>query len=268
MIKIPCFLCKVSETKPQNANRRPRCRRHMQFLPSFPTRKSRNTQWREQEAALCCQGENNNPPRHINCDPHSSFVCPSIYETTALVLQENSGPKKNHGRGPMTRLNLPAIGNAARLQHNKSVWPTGRANEPCPSCNTVLSLSPCALAEQIETVNDAGRRMEQRREREERPERAERDEKPEGERDADYPDVHHTLFFILHYPCSAPLCSIMLAPRINDESRDERCPYGGHLRETPINTPLCGLFVRDTRQKRELFSVRVSRVECTGWARV
>lgn len=36
------------------------------------------------------------------------------------------------------------------------------------------------------------------------------------------PDVHRTLFFILHYPCSAPLCPIMPAPRINDESRCSR----------------------------------------------
>jgi len=40
--------------------------------------------------------------------------------------------------------------------------------------------------------------------------------KRKGERD--YPDIHHTLFFILHYPCSTPLYSIMPAPRINDES--------------------------------------------------
>lgn len=33
-----------------------------------------------------------------------------------------------------------------------------------------------------------------------------------------YPDIHRTLFFILHYPCSTPLYSIMPTPRINDES--------------------------------------------------
>lgn len=40
--------------------------------------------------------------------------------------------------------------------------------------------------------------------------------KRKGERDC--PDIHHTLFFILHYPCSTPLYSIMPAPCINDES--------------------------------------------------
>lgn len=47
-------------------------------------------------------------------------------------------------------------------------------------------------------------------------------------------DGHRTLFFILHYPCSAPLRSIMPAPRINDELGDELPPpllCNAHLRE-------------------------------------
>jgi len=71
--------------------------------------------------------------------------------------------------------------------------------------------------------------------------------KRKGERD--YPDIHHTLFFILHYPCSTPLYSIMPALRINDESypppnlptRTAICPSGyssSSLCATAINTSL------------------------------
>lgn len=47
-----------------------------------------------------------------------------------------------------------------------------------------------------------------------------------------YPDIHRTLFFILHYPCSTPLYSIMPAPRINDES----VPFTA-LRPSPAGPP-------------------------------
>lgn len=53
--------------------------------------------------------------------------------------------------------------------------------------------------------------------------------------EGDYPDIHHTLFFILHYPCSTPLYSIMPAPRINDESYQPPPPPPTH----PTRTAIC-----------------------------
>lgn len=69
----------------------------------------------------------------------------------------------------------------------------------------------------------------------EEPRRGER----KGERD--YPDIHRTLFFILHYPCSTPLYSIMPAPRINDESypRPPDPPGANHRMSIRLLVVLC-----------------------------
>ena len=89
--------------------------------------------------------------------------------------------------------------------------------------------------------NGAKQRKNSRREKG----KEKREEKQEGEeRCRLYVDVHHTLFFILHYLYSALLCSIIPAPRINDELCDDQPPYRlsrGHLRETLINTALLRL---------------------------
>lgn len=81
-------------------------------------------------------------------------------------------------------------------------------------------------------------RKEERRARGTRREKLERGAKGRGKEEGcaaqTITDGHRTLFFILHYPCSAPLRSIMPAPRINDELGDELPPpllSNAHLRE-------------------------------------
>lgn len=77
---------------------------------------------------------NNNPiQRYTLLRSNVSLFHISIYDTTRVLQEDREGPRKITGHGAMTRVNLPGIGNAARLQRDKSARPTGRANEPCLS---------------------------------------------------------------------------------------------------------------------------------------
>lgn len=95
-----------------------------------------------------------------------------------------------------------------RGRDNKSAWPTARSSQ-----RAVSSLPPLRAAGVLAGGEGGVKRTEGGRGRE-------REESRRGGRKGkrDYPDIHRTLFFILHYPCSTPLYSIMPAPRINDES--------------------------------------------------
>lgn len=139
--------------------------------------------------------------------------------------------RKNRLEKDEHRANANGIGSAAWLRDDKSVWPTARVNEPCPVCRP--------LAREWLGGRESSRGW--KRDRGTKSRRGKR----KGERD--YPDIHRTLFFILHYPCSTPLYSIMPAPRINDESypppalptRTAICPSGyssSSLCATAINT--------------------------------
>lgn len=134
-----------------------------------------------------------------------------------------------------------------------------------PTSRVPRATSPLSLVERDRDAAESGKKNERgiegKREREKRPERAERAEKPEGERerrrDRLSPDVHRTLFFILHYPCSAPLRSIMPAPRINDESRRFRATLMSIRRLPSRNTdkhrflwPVCARHAAKTRSRR------------------
>lgn len=149
-----------------------------------------------------------------------------IYETRRL--EENGRRRKIAAAGSATplwiyrqlvmRLDCRTINRYGQLVEPTSRVPRTRANESSP--DPPLFLRPS------ERHRRAGRRMARGGGMSERKSRPREGRAAGGgavgaggTRRRLSPDVHRTLFFILHYPCSAPLCSIMPAPRINDGPR-------------------------------------------------